>query len=344
MSSLIWYIYEFARKTWIDGFFDAKSKEDITHKPNRFRDFPDVIKENCIGCGSCTASCPSPNAIKLVRDSDNEESIGLIYPVINKSACIRCGFCAEVCPSTPKTLECGENHFIREEFNIIPSKRKYIVDEYLCIRCQKCMDACEVGAIEEIDDRLVVNQSKCISCGKCLETCPVKGAMKGVFVNNLEEQKKIINLAVNTLEEYIESKQDDLIQLGTDKLFLDELKFKPIFDESLTILNDEEVVHEVLEDAINRLKIRIITWDGDNCKKCQMCIPDCPTGAISFDNDNDAILRDKEKCLRCSICYQTCPFGVIKYFLAKFNLDTNDNDEEVIHISVKASQLAERRA
>ena len=170
MSSLIWYIYEFARKTWIDGFFDAKSKEDIAHKPDRFRDFPDVIKENCIGCGSCTASCPSPNAIKLVRDSDSEESIGLIYPVINKSACIRCGFCAEVCPSTPKTLECGENHFIREEFNIIPSKRKYIVDEYLCIRCKKCMDACEVGAIEEIDDRLVVNQSKGISCGKSLET------------------------------------------------------------------------------------------------------------------------------------------------------------------------------
>ena len=67
MSSIIWYIYEFARKTWIDGFFDAKSKEDIAHIPDRFRDFPKVIKENCIGCGSCTASCPSPNAIKLVR-------------------------------------------------------------------------------------------------------------------------------------------------------------------------------------------------------------------------------------------------------------------------------------
>ena len=82
MPSIIWYIYEFARKTWIDGFFDAKSKEDIAQKPDRFRDFPKVIKENCIGCGSCTASCPSPNAIKLIRDSDSEEAVGLIYPVI----------------------------------------------------------------------------------------------------------------------------------------------------------------------------------------------------------------------------------------------------------------------
>ena len=40
MSSIIWYIYEFARKTWIDGFFDAKSREDIAQKPERFRDFP----------------------------------------------------------------------------------------------------------------------------------------------------------------------------------------------------------------------------------------------------------------------------------------------------------------
>ena len=48
MSSLIWYIYEFARKTWIDGFFDAKSKEDIAHKPDRFRDFPEVIKETAL--------------------------------------------------------------------------------------------------------------------------------------------------------------------------------------------------------------------------------------------------------------------------------------------------------
>ena len=31
----------------------------------------------------------------------------------------------------PKTLECGENHLLKPEFNIIPSKRQFIIDDYL---------------------------------------------------------------------------------------------------------------------------------------------------------------------------------------------------------------------
>lgn len=343
MTSLMGYIYNFARKTWIEGFVNSKSKEDIVEIPNRFRDFPRVEKENCIACGSCTASCPSPNAIKLIRDSDNPDSYGLVFPEINKSSCIRCGFCAEVCPSEPKTLYCGENHFIREEFNIIPSKRKYIIDDYLCIKCHKCQDACEVGAIDLIDNRMTVNQSKCISCGKCLDVCPVKGAMKGVFIANLEEQKKIINLAVSTLEDYIESKQNDLEEIHDEKLFLSEIPFKPLYDEALNIIDDEELVYDVLEKAINRLNIRLVLWNPDLCRKCQLCVGECPTGAISFDKDKYTIVRNKDKCLRCSICYQTCPFSAIKYYSAKFNLDKKDSGEKVIHITVKESQLAKRR-
>ena len=118
-------------------------------------------------------------------------------------------------------------------------------------------------------------------------------------------------------------------------------------EDIMSISEDEPARNVVISASKNKLiSIPIINeaWDGDKCQKCQMCIPDCPTGAISFDYDKDTIVRDKDKCLRCSICYQTCPFSVIKYYFAKFNLDTNDNDEEVIHISVKASQLAERRA
>lgn len=92
MSSVIWYLYEFARKSFFEGVTDAKSKHDIVEKPDRFRDFPEVLKEYCIACGACTQSCPSPHAIKLVRDGDNDDGEGQTYPVINTRACIRCGF------------------------------------------------------------------------------------------------------------------------------------------------------------------------------------------------------------------------------------------------------------
>ena len=266
MSSLMWYIFDFARKAWADAFTNAKTDPEIAEKPERFRDFPKVNKEYCIGCGACTVSCPSPNAIKIVRQKDDEESEGLTYPVINPGACIRCGFCAEVCPTDPKTLECGLNHLIMPEFNIIPSKRQYIVDDFLCIKCKKCMKKCPVGAIELVNDKLQVNQLKCISCGECLEVCPVNGAMKGVFVENLQDQKELILLTVNYLEDFINNKEEDL------------------------------------RSAVNRLKIRIIDWDKSKCEKCQLCIPECPTGCISFDEKEDTIVRDKDKCLRCSIC------------------------------------------
>ncbi len=336
MSSVIWYLYEFARKSWAEKFANAHTEKEILEKPERFRDFPTVNREYCIGCGACTAACPAPGAIKLVRDKDTETSEGFTYPVIVKGACIRCGFCAEVCPTDPKTLECGENHTIREEFTIVPSEELYVIDDYLCIRCRKCMKACPVDAIIEEDGRVEVDQSRCIACGECLEKCPVKGALKKIHVAYVEEQKMVINLAVNTLESAIEEREEDIKRLEAGDIYRMNYPMGPLLEEALSILPDEKIVRDLLEKITDRLKMRIITWSPEKCVQCRLCVGECPSGAITY--SEEGVVRDPEKCLRCSTCYQTCPFGVAGYYVARFLIDES-NGQEIIKITVKPAAL-----
>lgn len=338
MSSVIWYMYEFARKSWAEKFAGAKSEHEIVEKPDRFRDFPEVLKEYCIGCGACTAACPSPGAIKLVRDEDTADKEGLTYPVIGVGACIRCGFCAEVCPTDPKTILCGENHLIREEFTILPVEKMFVIDDYLCIRCKKCLKSCPIDAIKEEDNKILVDQTKCIGCGDCLDSCPVKGALKGIYISNIEEQKQIINLIVQTLEKTIEDQQEELKKLPSDKIFKMEYPLDILKEKALKIIPKEEMVMDLMEKITDRLKMRIITWDEEKCTNCRLCVSECPSGAITYSKET-GVIRDPEKCLRCSTCYQTCPFGVAGYYLAKFLINKNSDGEEVILITLKPSQL-----
>ncbi len=339
MSSVIWYLYEFARKSWAENFAAAKTDSEIMETPSRFRDFPQVRKEYCIACGACTAACPAPMAIKLVRSEDSAHEEGITYPIINTRGCIRCGFCAEVCPTDPKTLLCGENHLIREEFTILPVDKMFVIDDYLCIKCKKCMKSCKVGdAISEIDNKMVIDQSKCISCGECLKTCPVKGAIKGIFISNVEEQKEIINMVVNTLEARIESEKDKIKKLEPEEIFKIDFPIDELVEKSREIIKNDELIKDTLEKITDRLKMNIITWDDEKCKNCRLCVKECPSGAITYDEEK-GVQRNPKKCLKCSICYQTCPFGVAGFYVARFLLSETSMDDGVIHITLKAAQL-----
>ncbi len=338
---MIWYIYEFARKSWAVNFAAAKSNAEIMETPSRFRDYPKVHKEYCIACGACTAACPAPMAIKLVRDEDSTHSEGITYPVINNRGCIRCGFCAEVCPTDPKTLTCGENHLIREEFTILPVDKKYVIDDYLCIRCKKCMKSCQVGeAIYEENNKIVIDQKKCIACGDCLKTCPVKGAIKGIHVSHIEEQKEIINLTVDTLESTIDSKQEEVMNISEGELFKLDMSADDLLMKAREILSDEELINDIIQNITDRLKLRVITWNKDKCTNCRLCVKECPSQAITY-SPEEGVVRNPDKCLKCSICYQTCPFGAIGYYIARF-LFKPSSDGNIIHITIKSADLPVR--
>jgi len=51
-----------------------------------------VLKDNCIGCGTCERHCPS-SAIQMVDGR----------PAVNEARCLGCGACEYYCPARPMT-------------------------------------------------------------------------------------------------------------------------------------------------------------------------------------------------------------------------------------------------
>ena len=81
--------------------------------------------------------------------------------------------CAEVCPKGAITIKNGRS----------------VIDESRCIKCGKCVQACQYGAILKMErpcaracgmgaigsdeyGRADIDQDKCVSCGMCLANCP----------------------------------------------------------------------------------------------------------------------------------------------------------------------------
>lgn len=48
----------------------------------------------------------------------------------------------------------------------------YVINQEDCIKCGACMNACPVGAIEDLDGKYEISE-KCIGCGVCANVCPI---------------------------------------------------------------------------------------------------------------------------------------------------------------------------
>ena len=58
----------------------------------------------------------------------------------------------------------------------------------------------------------------------------------------------------------------------------------------------------------------------DNAKECGG-IEVCPTGALSYNEENETIKIDNEKCISCGACERMCPIGAIKVARTKEEYD-----------------------
>ncbi len=53
----------------------------------------------------------------------------------------------------------------------------------------------------------------------------------------------------------------------------------------------------------------VATIDSDECTGCGLCVDDCPTDAISLNDDVASV--DDGLCIDCNICVDICPTDAI---------------------------------
>jgi ferredoxin len=103
-------------------------------------------------------------ALKLL---DFAEEKGLVVSPGNAmkpfAMCLCCGDCCEFLTNLKKHPKPS---------SLIDTNYHAQVDAELCAGCETCLDRCQMGAINIVDDISSINLDLCIGCGLCVTTCP----------------------------------------------------------------------------------------------------------------------------------------------------------------------------
>jgi len=56
---------------------------------------------------------------------------------------------------------------------------------------------------------------------------------------------------------------------------------------------------------------RDMRFDTAACTSCGVCVPLCPSGALTMDRDSFLVSFNAEKCIACELCARVCPVKAI---------------------------------
>jgi formate hydrogenlyase subunit 6/NADH:ubiquinone oxidoreductase subunit I len=79
-----------------------------------------------------------------------------------------------------------------------------------------------------------------------------------------------------------------------------------------------------------------VLWDPDKCGGCQLCVKDCPAGALELIIIDRKAKRfvmkyDINRCIYCAQCEKSCNFGCLQLSNSKWELAALDRDAYTVY-------------
>jgi len=142
------------------------------------------------------------------------------------------------------------------------------------------------------------------SCGKCAP-CRIGGYQMLNILDRITQGK-------GTIEDLEKLKKISLAMSKASLCGLGQSAANPIIS-TLRYFEDEYKSH-ILEKKCPAAKCRaLISYKilQDMCKRCRICVNNCPVEAITGDRKTGFDI-DAAKCIKCGVCATVCPFNAVK--------------------------------
>lgn len=208
------------------------------------------------------------------------------------------------------------------ELNNFKSEVELIAIGSDCIRCNLCIDACPVNAIDEanIFKTGKIRQDDCVKCEICVQTCPIScikiikntvefDAERGDVVNySLTERvipHRVIRMNDISIDYHKCNTEGDVSSYCPTGAYT--LEFKEYFEDH-NVEVDIELEEDTLYPHINK-KL---------CIGCGACVVTSIGDFITLDRyvgpviSNKSLEIDQDSCVNCYLCEENCPTESIK--------------------------------
>ena len=102
------------------------------------------------------------------------------------------------------------------------------------------------------------------------------------------------------------------------------LKAQVTQEEEGKLVVDFQAKEENLKNAINYLKNigvsvqplkKDVRMNKTKCTHCTVCIPVCPTKALTVDRKTMTVQFIPEKCIACELCIPACPYKAMEILI-----------------------------